>query len=126
MPVHITFVDSADTPRVVEADPGMSIMPAAKANSIPEIDADCGGVCSCASCHVYVDPAWIEQFPPMSKIENALLSLLPERQANSRLSCQLKVTDEMEGLTFRTTVTIWPLVRPSRQPLSFGRTFLTN
>jgi len=102
VPVHITFIDSAGTPRMVEANPGMSVMQAAKANNIPEIDADCGGVCSCASCHVYVDPTWIELFPPMSKIENGLLSLLPERQANSRLSCQLKVTDEMEGLMFRT------------------------
>lgn len=104
MPVHITFIDSAGTPRMVEANPGMSVMQAAKANSIPEIDADCGGVCSCASCHVYVDPAWIERFPPMSKIENALLSLLTERQENSRLSCQLQVTEEMEGLTFRTAL----------------------
>jgi len=89
---------------MVEANPGMSVMQAAKANSIPEIDADCGGVCSCASCHVHVDPAWIERFPPMSKIENALLSLLTERQENSRLSCQLQVTEEMEGLTFRTAL----------------------
>jgi 2Fe-2S ferredoxin len=103
--IRLTFVDSGGTPRTVEADPGLSVMQTAKANGIPEIDADCGGVCSCASCHVYVDPAWVDKFPPMSKIENTLLSLLPERQANSRLSCQLKVTEEMEGLTFRTAST---------------------
>lgn len=105
MSIHITFVDSAGTSRTVEADPGISVMQVAKSNAIPEIDADCGGVCSCASCHVYVDPAWIEKFPPMSKIENTLLSMLAERQATSRLSCQLKLTEEMDGLIFRTAMT---------------------
>jgi 2Fe-2S ferredoxin len=102
--IRIIFVDSAGTPRTITVDPGLSVMQAAKSNAIPEIDADCGGQCSCASCHVYVDPAWIEKFPPMSKIENSLLSLLAERQANSRLSCQLKATEEMDGLTFHTAM----------------------
>lgn len=105
MSIHITFVDSAGTSRTVEATPGMSVMQVAKANAIPEIDADCGGVCACASCHVYVEPAWTGKFPPLSKLENTLLSMLAERQATSRLSCQLKLTEEMDGLTFRTATT---------------------
>jgi 2Fe-2S ferredoxin len=77
-------------------------MEIAKSNGIPQIDADCGGQCACASCHVYVDPAWADKFPPMSKNENALLSLLQERRPYSRLSCQLRVTETMDGLTVRT------------------------
>ncbi len=77
-------------------------MEGAKQNGVPEIEAACGGVCSCASCHVYVDPAWLDKFAPMSKIENSLLSLLEERQPNSRLSCQLRMTDELDGLIVRT------------------------
>ncbi|HTP75916.1 MAG TPA: 2Fe-2S iron-sulfur cluster-binding protein [Rhizomicrobium sp.] len=100
--MRITFVDSAGTARSIEAKPGLSVMEVAKANFIPEIDADCGGVCSCASCHVYVDPGWIERFPPLSRNENTLLALVEERRPNSRLSCQLKLTDGMDGLTVTT------------------------
>jgi 2Fe-2S ferredoxin len=88
--------------RTINVDPGMSVMEAAKQNGVPEIEADCGGVCSCASCHVYVDPEWFDRFPPMSKVENSLLSLLEERKPNSRLSCQLRVTEAMDGLTVHT------------------------
>lgn len=102
--IYITFVDSAGTARTVAAKPGISVMQVAKSNAIPEIDADCDGVCACATCHVYVDPAWADKFSPISKNENTLLSLLAERQPNSRLSCQLKVTEEMDGLTFRTVM----------------------
>jgi 2Fe-2S ferredoxin len=100
--IHVTYIDSTDTIRAIEAAPGLSVMEAAKQNNVPEIDGDCGGVCSCASCHVYVEPEWLERFPPMSKIENSLLSLLEERQPNSRLSCQLKLTQDADGLTVRT------------------------
>jgi 2Fe-2S ferredoxin len=77
-------------------------MEVAKQAGVPEIDADCGGVCSCASCHVYVDERWLNLFPPVSRIENSLLSLLEERKQNSRLSCQLRITEDMDGLTVRT------------------------
>lgn len=102
MKVHVTYTDSSGVARTIEASPGLSVMEAAKQNEIPEIDADCGGVCACATCHVYVDQAWLDRFSPMSRIENSLLSLLQERQPNSRLSCQLKLTEQHDGLTVRT------------------------
>jgi ferredoxin, 2Fe-2S len=100
--VHVTYIDSSDMSRTLEVNPGISVMEAAKQSGIPEIDAECGGSCSCASCHVYVEPEWLGKFPPMSRIENSLLSLLQERRPNSRLSCQLKLTNELDGLTVRT------------------------
>jgi len=100
--VHVTYIDSSGIVRAIEAISGTSVMEAAKQNGIPEIDADCGGVCACATCHVYVEQAWRDRFSPMSKIENSLLSLLQERQPNSRLSCQLKLTEEHDGLMIRT------------------------
>ncbi len=100
--VRITYIDSKDVARTVEAEPGTSVMNGAQKNGIPEIEAECGGACSCASCHVYVEPPWLEKFAPMSRIEQSLLSLLETRRANSRLSCQLKVMEELEGLVVRT------------------------
>ena len=102
MKVRVTYIDSSGIVRMIEASPGMSVMEAAKQNGIPEIDADCGGVCACATCHVYVEQAWLDRFSPMSRIENSLLALLRERQQNSRLSCQLKLTEEHDGLILRT------------------------
>lgn len=100
--MHITYCDSKGAKRTVEAAPGRSVMEVAKQAGVPEIDADCGGVCSCASCHVYVDERWLDGFPSISKNENALLSLLDERKPNSRLSCQLRVAEDMDGLTVYT------------------------
>jgi 2Fe-2S ferredoxin len=104
--MHITYCDSVGTKRTVEATPGQSVMEVATQAGIPEIDTDCGGVCSCASCHVYVDEAWLDRFPAISKNENALLSLLDERKPNSRLSCQLRMSEEMDGLTVHTPAAI--------------------
>lgn len=104
--MHITYCDSKGVSRTVEARPGQSVMEVATQAGIPEIDTDCGGVCSCASCHVYVDEEWLDRFPPLSKNENALLSLLEERKPNSRLSCQLKASEEMDGLTVHTPAPI--------------------
>jgi 2Fe-2S ferredoxin len=102
MPVRVTYIDSKGTERTVEGKVGQSVMEVAKHAGVPEIDADCGGVCSCASCHVYVDENWLNLFSPVSKIENSLLSLLEERRLNSRLSCQLRIAEDMNGLTVRT------------------------
>ncbi|MFI4935956.1 MAG: 2Fe-2S iron-sulfur cluster-binding protein [Caulobacterales bacterium] len=102
MTARITFVDSKGVARTVEAAPGVSVMEAATDNKVPEIETDCGGVCTCASCHVYVDPDWAGRFQPMSKNENNLLALLETRRANSRLSCQLKMTEALDGLTVHT------------------------
>jgi 2Fe-2S ferredoxin len=100
--VRITFIDSNGVARTVDAAPGASVMEAGVDNSVPEIQTDCGGVCTCAACHVYVDPAWGDRFDPISKNENALLSLLESRRETSRLSCQLKMTAERDGAVVRT------------------------
>ena len=100
--IRVIYIDSGGRSRTVDVAPGTTVMQGAKDNDVPEIVADCGGVCSCASCHVYVDPAWLARFAPMSKNENSLLALLEDRQANSRLSCQLKVEEGMDGLVVRT------------------------
>lgn len=97
-------MESTGAARTIDATPGKSVMELAKANGVPEIEADCGGACSCASCHVYVDPAWHDRFAARSKIESTLLSMLDVRQPNSRLSCQLKVSEDMDGLLVRTVL----------------------
>lgn len=102
MSAKVTYVDSSGTARTLDVEPGTSVMQAGMRNGLTEIESDCGGACSCASCHVYVDEAWLDRFPPMTKIESALLSMLEVRKPNSRLSCQLKLTDDLDGLVVRT------------------------
>ena len=77
-------------------------MEGARKNNIPGIDADCGGGCSCATCHVYVDPAWQSRVGARNPIEEATLEFAENVEPNSRLSCQIKVTDELDGLVVRT------------------------
>ena len=95
----ITFIDAEGVSRDVEAKSGVSIMEAAVQNMIPGIDADCGGACACSTCHVYVDPAWVEKLPGKEAMEEDMLDFAFEPDAaRSRLTCQLKVTDAMDGL----------------------------
>jgi len=77
------------------------VMEGAVKNLIPGIDADCGGACACATCHVYVDPAWLAKMPPKADMEETMLDFAQELEPNSRLSCQLKVTPEFEGLVVK-------------------------
>lgn len=100
--VKVTYVDSGNTARTIEAAPGVSVMAAARSNDIPEIESDCGGVCTCAACHVYVDPGWVDRTGTASKVENGLLSLQETRQPNSRLSCQITITEALDGLVIQT------------------------
>lgn len=76
-------------------------MEAAVQNAIPGIDALCGGSCACATCHVYVDPAWVERTGVASDMEKGMLELAPDVAANSRLSCQIRVTSTLDGLIVR-------------------------
>ena len=94
----ITFVDFAGTERVVDAVNGDSVMEAATTNDIPGIDADCGGACACATCHVYVDPAWMAVVGQPEDLEAEMLDVADEVRENSRLACQIKVADEMDGM----------------------------
>jgi 2Fe-2S ferredoxin len=98
----ITYVAHDGTERTVEAKNGMSVMEVAVNNSIPGIDADCGGACACATCHVYVDDAFLAKTGEQQEMEKSMLDFAENVQANSRLSCQIKVTDELDGLRVTT------------------------
>ena len=98
----ITFVDNDGAERVVEAANGESVMEAAVKNSIPGIDADCGGACACATCHVYVDPAFMDKVGEQQEMEKSMLDFAENVTANSRLSCQITVSDALDGLRVTT------------------------
>lgn len=100
--VKITFVEHDGTEHPVTVAPGGTVMQAAVINGVPGIDADCGGACSCATCHVYVDSDWLDKLEPVNPTEDAMLSLNGDRQANSRLSCQIPVTEALDGLKVTT------------------------
>jgi 2Fe-2S ferredoxin len=79
----------------------MSVMEGAISNDIPGIEAECGGACSCATCHVYVDPAWVEATGSRQHIEADMIECAMDLQETSRLSCQIEVSDELDGLIVR-------------------------
>ncbi len=97
----ITYIEYSGNQRVVDVDPGLSVMQAAVGEGVRGIIGECGGACSCATCHVYVDPAWVDKVGAKSATEAALLEDVCAGQPNSRLSCQIKVTDELDGLIVR-------------------------
>ncbi|MDD3800391.1 MAG: 2Fe-2S iron-sulfur cluster-binding protein [Novosphingobium sp.] len=84
--------------KTVDADAGVSVMEAIRDNGFDELLALCGGCCSCATCHVYIDPAFAGKLPEMSEDENDLLDSSDHRNETSRLSCQVPLTDELDGL----------------------------
>ena len=97
----ITYIEQNGTEHVVETEEGVSVMEAAVKNMVPGIDADCGGACACATCHVYVDDAWAGKTGKPEAMEESMLDFAYEPKENSRLSCQLKVTAELDGLIVR-------------------------
>ena len=97
----IKFIQHNCNEIVVTADTGMSVMNAAIDNMVAGIDADCGGECSCATCHVIVDDAWMSKVGTPSAQEESMLDLNPDRETNSRLSCQIAITDELDGLVVK-------------------------
>jgi 2Fe-2S ferredoxin len=98
----ITFIRPDSRAERIEAEPGESAMLAATRHGLDGIVAECGGNAMCATCHVYVDGAWIGRLAAMSDEEDALLDgTASERQPNSRLSCQIKITPELDGLVLR-------------------------
>jgi 2Fe-2S ferredoxin len=94
----LTYIQPNGIPRVVEAAVGSTVMEAAIDNDVAGIVAECGGACSCATCHVYVDPDWIAKLPPPHPQEDGMLGCVIERRSTSRLSCQLVVKPELDGL----------------------------
>jgi len=97
----ITYIDFDGTRLVVDVPSGLSVMEGAIDNNVPGIEAECGGACSCATCHVYVDTAWIEATGNPGHLEEDMLECAMDLRDNSRLSCQIEVTDELDGLIVR-------------------------
>jgi ferredoxin, 2Fe-2S len=98
----ITFIDSSGESRAVDADVGATVMEAAIHNNIPGIEAECGGACACATCHVYVDEAWRAKVGEPSPMEEDMLDFGSDIRPNSRLSCQIKVSTALDGLVVTT------------------------
>jgi len=98
----IKYVEHNGKEHDIDVPEGWTVMEGAVKNLIPGIDADCGGACACATCHVYVDAAFMDKMPPKSDMEETMLDFAQELEPNSRLSCQIKVTADLDGLTVRT------------------------
>ncbi len=97
----ITYIEFNGTPHEVAVPSGLSVMEGAIDNNISGIEAECGGACSCATCHVYVDPAWVQATGGPEHREQDMLECAMDLQDNSRLSCQIEVNDELDGLVVR-------------------------
>ena len=97
MPV-ITYVEHTGAEHRVELKPGVNLMQGAVANNIPGIDADCGGACACATCHILIDPAWTLRLGDRNAMEAAMLDFAEGVQETSRLACQIRVDEALDGL----------------------------
>ena len=97
----IKYVEHTGKEHEIEVPNGWSVMEGAVKNLVPGIDADCGGACACATCHVYVDQAWLAKLSPKQDMEETMLDFAQDLEPNSRLSCQIKVTPELDGLVVR-------------------------
>ena len=95
----ITFVGSDGVATDVDAKVGHTLMEVAVDNNIRGMVAECGGACACATCHAYIDEAWSKRLPAMADMEDAMLESAMDRRPNSRLSCQIEVSAELDGLT---------------------------
>lgn len=94
----LTVVAFDGTRFELDAETGSTVMENAVKNSVPGIEAECGGACACATCHVYIDPAWTEKVGKPDVMEEDMLDFAYEPKPESRLSCQIKLTDELDGL----------------------------
>jgi ferredoxin, 2Fe-2S len=98
----ITYKDNQGNSKTIEVENGLTVMEGAIQNDIPGIDADCGGSMACATCHVYVEETWLDKLPKAEEAEVDMIDMAYEPKKNSRLSCQLIISDELEGLTVTT------------------------
>lgn len=95
----ITYIEHNGTRHEVDVANGLTVMEGARDNNIPGIEADCGGACACSTCHVYVDEGWVEKIPAKDAMEEDMLDFAWEpNPQTSRLTCQIKVTDALDGL----------------------------
>ena len=95
---QVQFIEFNGTKHNIEANNGDSIMTTAVSNLVPGIDADCGGECSCATCHVLISPEWQAKLEATGETEESMLDLNPDRSTESRLSCQIIVSDSLDGI----------------------------
>ena len=102
--VRVRFIQHDGTEQVVQGQVGNSVMQTARDNLVPGIIGDCGGNCSCATCHGYVDPAWLDKLEPRDENEDIILDGAMDTQNNSRLTCQIKLKPELDGLIIRLPV----------------------
>ena len=98
----INYKDNQGKCKTIEVENGLSVMEGAIQNDVPGIDADCGGSMACATCHVYVEEKWLDKLPKAEDAEVDMIDMAYEPKKNSRLSCQIIVSDELEGLTVTT------------------------
>ncbi len=98
----ITYKDFKGNSKTIDVENGLSIMEGAIQNDIPGIDADCGGAMACATCHVYVEEEWFDKITKAEDAEVDMIDMAHEPKKNSRLSCQIIVTDKLEGLVIKT------------------------
>ena len=97
----ITYIEHSGKSHVVEVPNELSVMEGAVQNNIPGITADCGGACACATCHVYIDKEWLDKTGVAEDMETDMLDFAFDVEENSRLSCQVKITDELDGLVIK-------------------------
>jgi 2Fe-2S ferredoxin len=100
--VKLTFIDAGGTARTVDAEAGSTVMENAIRNDVPGIEAECGGACACATCHVYVDDEWRSVTGEPQPMEEDMLDFAFDVRPSSRLSCQIRVREELDGLVVRT------------------------
>ena len=98
----ITYKDNSGSSKTIEVEKGLSVMEGAIQNDVPGIDADCGGSMACATCHVYVEEKWLDKLTKVEDAEVDMIDMAFEPKKNSRLSCQLIISDELDGLTVST------------------------
>ena len=97
----ITYIEHNGKSHTVEVPNELSVMEGAVQNNVPGIDADCGGACACATCHIYVDEKWFDKLVKKTDAEQDMLDMAFEPNKSSRLSCQITVTDELDGLVVK-------------------------
>jgi len=98
---RITYIEHNGTEHTVDVAVGLTVMEGAVNNNVPGIDADCGGACACSTCHAYVNPDWVEKLPAREDMEEDMLDFAYEPNPRSRLTCQIQVTPELDGLVLQ-------------------------
>ena len=98
---RITYIEHNGTEHTNDVAVGLTVMEGAVNNNVPGIDADCGGACACSTCHAYVSPDWVDKLPAREDMEEDMLDFAYEPNARSRLTCQIQVTPELDGLVLQ-------------------------